>query len=201
MTATIQTSFLTFSSSSQLLNIVALGDSITEGYPDFGSFTYPARLAILRPSATIVNAGLTGAHWSDVASDLIPNYIAGHFDSNRFNICLLMCGINDITETGDSAATVLSAAAANISMIKSYGFKVMVSSLLPMGGNLEYQSARSDFNAGISSQGADYFIDIGANPYYNPANSSVYADDLHLTHAGYSGLGDSWNSALLGIGI
>lgn len=199
MTATIQTSFLNFSSSSQLLNIVALGDSITEGYPDFGVYAYTTRLAVLRPTANIVNAGLSGATYTDVANTLIPTYIAGHLDPSRFNICLLMCGINDILEFGQSAAATLAAASTNIATIKGYGFKVMVSSLLPYNFSSN-QSVRTAFNAGIASQGADYFTNIGAESYYNPANGAVYVDELHLTHAGYSALGDSWHSALIGIG-
>lgn len=200
--------------------LVALGDSITDGYlssyntnsrwPDFLARRY--LLASDQPKISVVEAGISGNY---VASD---NYIFGPSAVNRFEKdvqsvagvtdVLLFEGINDIggSPTDPSTSnTIISAYKAIIAKAHSAGIRIYGATLTPALGAKssavglpgEPQTLRQNVNNWIRTSGAfDGFFDFDA-AVRDPNNPDHLADhydggdNLHLSDAGYQALANA----------
>lgn len=181
----------------QVANFIETGDSLTVGRTqDLGG--YPSVLATLRPADTAQMVAVSGqsvAEWlQHVHLNVVQDYIV-----DRWNVALLMIGTNSCL-ADVPAATAFAQLEDGINQLQSFGFDVMVTSILPFGYSF-HQAIRTAFNGLIlSSSKADYIADFGSDPYYVPSNPLIYdaADQVHLLQAtGYTHFGTSnWNPAI-----
>lgn len=200
--------------------LVALGDSITDGYlssyntnsrwPDFLARRY--LLASNQPKISVVDAGISGNY---VASD---NYIFGPSAVTRFEKdvqsvsgvtdVLLFEGINDIgggPTDASTADTIISAYKAIIEKAHTAGLRIYGATLTPalgakssaVGLTGEPQTLRHNVNDWIRTSGAfDGYFDFDA-AVADPSNPDQLAaqfnggDNLHLSDAGYQALANS----------
>ncbi len=198
--------------------VSCLGDSITNGYPYWGTAsTYPARLQAQLDAAhgpgsfDVINHGVDGYRADQVLKDLQDlNWMAEDPD-----FVLLMVGGNDLTQEagGDPAKLpeVISRTVGEVQDIVNVVIthtnadgshpQIIVSAIIPTTVTLESLAVWS-YNSRLESDltGVDLWITGNWDDFYDPltghARESLMYDSVHPNADGYLVMAENWFEAL-----
>jgi len=202
--------------------LVAIGDSITDGYGvAAGSYqrwtdALARRLAAQGKAAAVVNTGIGG---NRIAQDGLGPSVMSRFDRDALarsgvTHVVLLAGVNDLgishrqrATTPESRAALLNQLAASLSILEQRaaesGVCLFVATVMPYGGNGYYQpqpeneADRQKLNAFIRRPGGfDGVIDFDAltRDPARPAylKAELDNDGLHPSMAGYQAMADAF---------
>lgn len=181
-------------------NIVCDGDSLTVGevvsaVSDEQSWPWQLQ-GYLDVPCDIQNLGISGRTTEQMLTQFAGRASALYSPQSPKNIAVLFPGSNDLGNGGPvSAATLYTRVAALVAAYKSAGFTVVLLTVLPRTYGPDppdFESKRQQYRAlvvpglGGDKAGADYLLDIGADPILGdaatPLNSTYFnADHVHLT--------------------
>ena len=187
--------------------IHGVGDSITYGVGT--STPYITNLTLDTP-LTPINWGIGGMYIQAIAgSDY--NRVAPYCKqpTGGPTVVSVFAGTNDFADTRATPASVFSALAAEVAILKGAGCKVFVGTMLSRGGNdgkgQTLDSDKDAYDAIILAQaksvGADGIVDFAANPQLGAdganSNTTYFNTDLtHPTNAGQALLAATLSNTL-----
>lgn len=191
-------------------NLIVAGDSIGAGYngvntnslPWFRALQY--QMAAAGTPISIVNNSTPSQTLAlIVASPTV--YFTGSIIAGKNNIVLFQAGTNDMALASATPAAILASLQTGIAAARAAGAsKVGAMTILPrpnLGTFTEVN--RQAYNALVrSSSGADFIIDVGADPVMGAAGADLsatlyYTDNVHpLAPLGYSYLANDLYTAL-----
>lgn len=201
------------------INILALGDSVTYGFPYIDTTnTYPAKLQAMiddnfGEGYTVVNRGVSGYRADQVLSDLQNN---NWLDTDNPEIILLMVGGNDLAQEIDYVwqipdvidQTVLEVQGI-VNEIKNHNNpdgntpKVIISAFIPnnlsdWGGSYVMSLYNTDLKNDLV--GYDEWFETNWDDFYNTstaqADVSLMSDKVHPNVQGYELMANNWYQVL-----
>lgn len=177
--------------------VVALGDSITDGYgssvganhrwPDW----FAERIAKSGAAISVVNAGISGNHllrkglWAGFGDPALARFDRDVLAVSGASHLVILEGVNDIGASPDTTASMLIGAYRQlIARAHDKGLKVVIGTILPFGASAYdkpgAEDVRQAVNAWIrSTRESDGVIDFDA-AVRDPANPSRMLGDLHM---------------------
>lgn len=197
-----------------------VGDSITYGEKTSDAASTGGTITGSNPAGSamaILGGGWGGVNFGNQAQRLdgVVTDIASRLSALRSgrgqHWAALLEGINDIGQ-GGSASTVEARIVEVASEIRSAGFLLAVSTILPIGAGCTvyngFGTTAAGVNAVISTFNiwmranwetfADAFVDAAADARLSAYSSTYFdADQLHLNSAGSAALGELWAAALV----
>jgi lysophospholipase L1-like esterase len=177
------------------LNLVFEGDSLTAGNGSTAGNAYPNQVVtLLDEQVTSHNFAVGG---STLSSELPTreSTVDQAFIAGAMNVCIAWASTNDL-KGGFDPGYVMGLYSAYLSRRKARGYRTIAISILPRYSSTtpaSFESARQTFNTSLRANWrnfADALADVAADPRIGDAgdefDTTLYADQVHLTDAGYA---------------
>jgi lysophospholipase L1-like esterase len=173
--------------------ILAIGDSITEGYGCQLNQNWPRQMVpLLKTPYVVSNAGVFGTHLTGLLPLLTPGYFkqAFHGAERARKIVLLFMGTNDLNGN-KPARLVYEAVKSLVERVHAFGGKIFVCTILPSGafpnggeppGAKEAQRLALNSMIRDNDAGADAIVDVASDPVlgsYENNNQTYFQDRIH----------------------
>lgn len=180
-------------------NIIFDGDSITEGASatDFDN-TASVVNEMLFYGAKIFNVAQSGGTVETQDANRVRWETQIYRSGAPLNLIVLAIGTNNL-HIGDSASTVYAGIAAYVNAVKSTGYEIVISSILPRASFIS--TAKETERLALNQLLKDNWLSMGAIGYINydnegtmgsntfVTNTTYYGDGTHPTTVGYALLG------------
>ncbi len=175
------------------VEIVFLGDSITQGWEKAGKAVWEKKWAPLKA----VNFGIDG----DLTEHVLWRVEHGNYDGLEPKLTVLMIGTNNTGHRMDSAAGAAAGIRAIVAKLreKQPGMKILVLGIFPRGANPEdpFRQRTAEINALIAplADGKHVFFQDMDGVFLQPDGvlpKDIMPDFLHLSPAGY----EKWAAAI-----
>ena len=188
--------------------LVTLGDSLTYGAgtsnPPHDPNTYPNKLKTILTEDTgktwlLKDPGTTSRGGIDIDSvnvEFGQAAIDFYRDDAIANVAIVWAGTNDFALGNDPVAAVESGALDLCQSLRAAGFTVYFLNILPRTSGFiapmdaaTFEMRRVQFNAQIAAHlaGIATVVNVAGNANLsNPANTTYFTDQIHLTPAGYA---------------
>jgi lysophospholipase L1-like esterase len=175
----------------QTLNLVALGDSLTEGVPHLGgeSETWPYMVSQNFPGATYVKLGYRGQTTGFLMTK-IDAFLFGLYKDGYSNVLVLWAGTNDCAVgTLPCVDTVYSNLVSIARTARAAGWKVVAVTMINRSNYFADATHQAQFPANQATVNAlisgSKEFDAIADPVAATADPSLYWDGCHLLPPGY----------------
>lgn len=181
------------------INILFIGDSITEGWMTTGWGTWSKYYSQLNAA----NFGIAGDTWENVLWRMTHDELKGV----QARVAVLMIGTNDVSK-GEDVGEVASGIGQIISVLRERlpNAKILLLGIFPRDhqANTEYRRKIADINSRIRALADDqkvFFLDIG-NRFLDAEGHipfEIMPDELHLSPKGYEIWADAMNPYLMNL--
>jgi hypothetical protein len=189
---------------SPLRNMIFDGDSLTRGYPIVPD-SYPSKIvSSLTGVNRFYNLGIDAQKLSTMLANVNTNVVSKYNSLYSKNISIIWGGVNDLQVNGYSGSSVYADLQSYCTIVKSAGFKTIVSTILPdtNGGRpASFDAQRIVFNDLLKNNHSfsDGFVDTTSDTRLENANDTTYfySDKVHLIDAGYIILANLFKNQIL----
>jgi beta-glucosidase len=181
------------------INLVFVGDSITEGWETTGGATWVKYYAPLKAA----NFGIAGDTWENV----LWRMTRGELKGVHARVAVLMIGTNDVSR-GEDVGEIASGVGQIISVLRERlpDTKILLLGIFPRDHqpDTEYRRKIVDINSRIRALADDqkvFFLDIG-NRFLDAEGHipfEIMPDELHLSPKGYEIWAEAMNPVLMNL--
>lgn len=182
------------------MNLVFLGDSLTEGVPHFGgeTETYPFQVSQHFPGSTYVKLGYRG-QTTDFLKAHLDSFITTLYKPEDQNVVVLWAGTNDCAGGLPGCSNVVYNNLVSMArMIRAAGWRVVVVTLIARGNyfssstsQIDFPASQAEVNSLLRDSGEFEAVADPSGILSNPSDPTYYWDACHLNPTGYRVVADS----------